>query len=117
MKLSRKALLTAVTVAIAIIPSALTLPVLAGVNHSAVAQWSVEVNQVDAGDLSIAPEFKVAIYENLLIELVKTKQFSTVLRSGDRDANGVPRPSRTVAICVSEPIGLAMPRFTAPRRR
>jgi hypothetical protein len=51
----------------------------------------VEVNQVDAGDLSIAPEFKVAICENLLIELVKTKQFSRVLRSGDRDASGVPR--------------------------
>jgi hypothetical protein len=91
MKLSRRALLTAGTVAIAIIPAALTLPALAGVNPSSVAQWGVEVNQVDAGNLSIAPEFKVAIYENLLIELAKTKQFSTVLRSGDRDANGVPR--------------------------
>ncbi len=90
MKLSRRPLLTAVTAAIAIIPSALTLSVLAAVNHSDVAQWSVEVNQVDAGDLSIAPEFKDAIYENLLLELVKTKQFSRVLRSGDRDANRVP---------------------------
>jgi len=91
MKLNRCPLLTAVTVAIAIVPSALTLPVLAEVNGSTAAQWGVEVNQVDAGDLNIAPEFKVAIYENLLIELAKTKQFSTVLRSGDRDAKGVPR--------------------------
>ena len=31
--------------------SALTLPVLAGVNRPGVAQWSVQVNQVEAGGL------------------------------------------------------------------
>ena len=90
MKLSRGASWKAVTAAIAIGLSALTVPVLAGVNRTGVAQWSVVVNQVDSGGLSIAPEFEVAIYENLLDELVKTKQFSTVLRSGDRAANDVP---------------------------
>ena len=91
MKLSRTASLVAITVGIAIIESAVTLPVLAEANDSAVSQSSVEVKQVDAGDLSIEPEFKVAIYENLLEELVKSKQFSAVLRSGDRRAKDVPR--------------------------
>jgi hypothetical protein len=89
MKLTRRASLAAITVAIAIIESTLTLPALAEANDSAVPQWSVEVKQVDAGDLNIEPEFKIAIYENLLEELVKSKQFSAVLRSGDRRANDV----------------------------
>jgi len=89
MKLSRGTSWQAVTAAIAIGLSALTVPVFAGGNRPGVAQWSVVVNQVDAGGLKVAPEFKVAIYENLLDELVKTKQFSTVLRSGDRAANDV----------------------------
>jgi hypothetical protein len=89
MKLTRRASLAAITVAIAIIESTLTLPALAEANDSAVPQWSVEVNQVDAGDLNIEPEFKIAIYENLLEELVKSRQFSAVLRSGDRRANDV----------------------------
>jgi hypothetical protein len=89
MKLTRRASLAAITVAIAIIESTLTLPALAEANDSAVPQWSVEVKQVDAGDLHIEPEFKIAIYENLLEELVKSKQFSAVLRSGDRRANDV----------------------------
>ena len=89
MKLSRGTSWKAVTAAIAIGLSALTVPVFASGNRLGVAQWSVVVNQVDAGSLSIAPEFQVAIYENLLDELIKTKQFSTVLRSGDRTANDV----------------------------
>jgi hypothetical protein len=90
MRLSRGALLQAVTAAIAIGLSALTVPVLAGVNRTGVVQWSVVVNQVDPGSLSIGTELEAAIYENLLDELVKTKQFSTVLRSGDRAATDVP---------------------------
>ena len=49
MKLSRGTSWKAVTAAIAIGLSALTVPVLAGVNRPGVAQWSVVVNQVDAG--------------------------------------------------------------------
>ena len=90
MTLNRRDSWKAVRAAIAIGLSALTVPVLAGVKRTGVAQWSVEVNQVDPGGLSIAPEFEVAIYENLLDELAKTKQFSTVLRSGDRTVNDVP---------------------------
>jgi hypothetical protein len=61
----------------------------AAVAHGHVAQWSIQINQVDAGDSNLSPEFEAAIYENLLSELAKTKQFPAVLRSGDRNATGV----------------------------
>ena len=82
---SRRMSLTAVAIGIAIMP----VSVLAGATRGRVAQWSVEVNQVEAGDSNVAPEFKAAIYENVVIELTKAKQFSAVLRSGDRSAKGV----------------------------
>lgn len=47
-------------------------------------QWSVQVEKVDPGDANLAPSFQIAIYENLLDELSKTKQFKYVLRDGDR---------------------------------
>lgn len=86
---SRRATLTGVAIGIAIVQTVLSVPALAGVNHGRVPQWTVEVNRIDAGGLNIAPEFTVAIYENLAIELTKEKQFSAVLRSGDSSANGV----------------------------
>ncbi len=52
------------------------------------AQWSVEVAQIDPGEVTIEPAFLVAIYENLLVELAKTNQFKQVLRAGDRTATG-----------------------------
>jgi hypothetical protein len=51
---------------------------------------SVQVDQIDPGDVDIEPAFRVAIYENLLVELAKTKQFKQVFRSGDRDAADIP---------------------------
>jgi hypothetical protein len=53
-------------------------------------QWSVQVDRVNAGDQELAYSFQVAIYENLLEELNKTKQFKQVFRDGDRKANEVP---------------------------
>jgi hypothetical protein len=50
--------------------------------------WSVQVDKVDPGDVNIEPAFRAAIYENLLIELAKTKQFKQVFRGGDRTASG-----------------------------
>ncbi len=50
--------------------------------------WSVQVDKVDPGDVNIEPAFRVAIYENLLVELAKTKQFKQVFRDGDRNASG-----------------------------
>jgi hypothetical protein len=50
--------------------------------------WSVQVDKVDPGDVNIEPAFRVAIYENLLVELAKTNQFKQVFRGGDRNASG-----------------------------
>jgi len=54
-------------------------------------QWSVQVDKVDPGDVIIERSFRDAIYENLLEELAKTKQFKQLYRSGDRNAKDVPR--------------------------
>jgi hypothetical protein len=56
-----------------------------------VQQWSVQVDKVDPGNVTIELSFRDAIYENLLQELTKTKNFKQVFRSGDRNAKEVPR--------------------------
>jgi len=86
---SRRISLTAVAVGVAIMQFVLPVPALAGINDGRVPQWRVEVNPIDAAGSSIAPEFKIAMYENLVTELTKSTQFSAVLRSGDSSANGV----------------------------
>src|ERR1700760_3572493 len=53
-------------------------------------QWSVRVDQVDAGNLDVAYSFQVAIYEHLVTELNKTKQFRQVFRDGDVRADKLP---------------------------
>jgi hypothetical protein len=85
---SRRTSLTAVAIGVAIVQSVSPVPALAGIKHGVAPQWKIEVNQIEAGGSNIAPEFKVAIYENLVIELTKAKQFSAVLRGGDSSANG-----------------------------
>ena len=54
---------------------------------STAAQWSVQVDKVDPGDVALAPSFQIAIYESLVDELGKTKRFKQVLRDGDRNAS------------------------------
>ena len=51
-----------------------------------VQQWSVLVTKVDPGVTTLDPCFADAIYENLVKELSKSKQFKNVFRSGDRNA-------------------------------
>ena len=53
-------------------------------------QWSVQVGKVDPGNLDLAYSFQIAIYEELMNELNKTKQFQQVLRDGDHKAREVP---------------------------
>jgi hypothetical protein len=53
-------------------------------------QWSVQVERVDPGQLDLTPSFQVAIYENLLQELNKTKRFKHILREGDSTASELP---------------------------
>jgi hypothetical protein len=52
-------------------------------------QWSVQVERIDPGHLDLADSFQVAIYENLLEELNKTKRFKQVLREGDSKASEI----------------------------
>jgi hypothetical protein len=47
--------------------------------------WSVQIDRVDPGNVNIEPAFRIAIYENLVDALTKTKQFKEVLRSGNRN--------------------------------
>src|SRR5579859_3469369 len=60
-------------------------------NDGDVQQWSVQVDKVDPGDVIIERSFRDAIYENLLAELAKTKQFKKLYRSGDRNTKDAPR--------------------------
>ena len=53
-------------------------------------RWSVQVTKVDPGEVNMAASFQIAIYENLVDELNKTKRFEQVLRDGDHRAAGVP---------------------------
>ena len=53
-------------------------------------RWSVQVDQVDPGNVGLAYSFQIAIYENLVEELKKTKQFQQVFRDGDVRAGEVP---------------------------
>ena len=87
--LSKRVSLTAVAIGFAVAQYVLPVRAVAGINQGRVPQWRVEVNQIDAAGSNIAPEFKVAIYENLVTELTRAKQFSAVLRAGDSGANGV----------------------------
>jgi len=58
-------------------------------NETSSSQWSVEVNEVDPGEVSIEPAFRAAIYENLLHEVAKAKTFQQVFRNGDGNADSV----------------------------
>src|SRR5208283_5332720 len=53
-------------------------------------QWSLQVERIDPGNLNLAHSFQVAIYENLLEELNKTRQFKQVFRERDSNAGGIP---------------------------
>ncbi len=50
-------------------------------------KWSVQVEEVESGDVHLDPVFRVAIYEHLLTELERTTYFKDVWRSGDRLAD------------------------------
>ena len=61
-----------------------------GAASGSAPKWSVQVERIDAGQLDLAHSFQVAIYENLLEELNKTKRFKYVLRDGDSKASEIP---------------------------
>ena len=53
-------------------------------------RWSVQVSKVDPGEVNLAASFQIAIYENLVDELNKTKRFEQVFRDADHRAAEIP---------------------------
>ena len=51
---------------------------------------AVQIEPVESKETALPPEFRVAIYENLIDEVGKTGKFPHVYRSGDRTAAGAP---------------------------
>lgn len=90
MSSSKKVSFTALMAVSLMIQATLSTTVFAEDAPASAAQWSVQVDKIDAGEVNIEPAFRVAIYEDLLSELTKTKEFQQVLRDGDRTADGVP---------------------------
>lgn len=90
MKSNRKSIFAALMPLIVLITAALSLPVLAGSTQPSPQNWSVRVDEVQVGDVNIERAFRIAIYENLLAELAKTKQFKEVLRNGEHRGSDVP---------------------------
>jgi len=50
---------------------------------------AIRIEQVDAGDVLIPMEFRVAIYESLLDRVRQSAKFKQVYRAGDRQADSV----------------------------
>lgn len=51
---------------------------------------SIQIEPVDPGNVPMPPEFRVAIYENLIAQIRKTGKFQHVYRSGDEEATSAP---------------------------
>ena len=51
---------------------------------------SIQIEPTDPGDVPMPPEFRMAIYENLIAQIEKTGKFQHVYRSGDQDAASAP---------------------------
>ena len=76
--------------AITIVVPLHSAPVKSSGSKSSAARWSVQVDRVDPGTLDLSYSFQAAIYENLVDELTKTKQFQQVFREGDHRASEDP---------------------------
>jgi hypothetical protein len=73
------------TVPAALVASPNVLPA-----QASTGRWSIQIDQVDPGNVNIETAFRIAIYENLVEALTKTKQFKEVLRSGERKIDSLP---------------------------
>ncbi len=60
------------------------------VNAPRFSASAIQIEPMDPGDVPMPPEFRVAIYENLIQQIEKTQKFQHVYRSGDKDATSVP---------------------------
>ena len=96
MKANKKitSVVLSILIIFAVVPSPLAAQTAAGKSPSdnkpsAAPQWSVQVDKVVTGDVILEPAFRIAIYENLLQELAKSRRFKEVFRSGDRNARDI----------------------------
>jgi hypothetical protein len=77
--------------AIAVVPRSQGATVKpSGESGAAATPWSIQVEQVNPGALDLPYSFQIAIYENLVDELTKTKRFQQVFREGVHNISGVP---------------------------
>jgi len=51
---------------------------------------SIQIEAPDPGNVPLPPEFRIAVYENLILQIRKTGKFQHVYRSGDKDAVNAP---------------------------
>lgn len=51
---------------------------------------SIQIEPMDPSDVPMPPEFRVAIYEDLIAQIRKTGKFQHVYRSGDKEAASAP---------------------------
>jgi hypothetical protein len=92
MKTSKYSMLTACVATIL----AIVLPVRAATAKSSGADgtpwtsWSLQVHQVDRGNVDLDYSFQMAIYENLVEEVNKTGRFQQVFRDGDHGVSEIP---------------------------
>ena len=61
-----------------------------GASKGSGTKWSVQIERIDPVQVELAHSFQVAIYENLIEELNKTRQFKYVVRQGDDKASDIP---------------------------
>ena len=72
------------------LPSQTAAAKSSGGNGTSATRGSVQVDQVDPGNPGLTYSFQIAIYENLVVELNRTKQFEQVFRDGDVRAGEFP---------------------------
>ena len=60
------------------------------VSDKRISASTIQIEPVESPDTALPPDFRVAIYENLVEEVAKTTGFERVYRSGDRRAADVP---------------------------
>jgi hypothetical protein len=60
------------------------------VTSEKISASAIQIEPVESKETALPPEFRVAIYENLVDEIGKTGKFQHVYRSGDRGAVGAP---------------------------
>ena len=57
--------------------------------NAATSAWAIQVEPVQAEEGQLPPDFSMAVYEDLIAQLVKTNKFQQVFRTGDHQADGV----------------------------